>query len=147
MFSFSLARNFRDFYWILIGWFIELSVQTFQQLIVIYRKGNFVYYRWGCTSINIGHWPFKIFLSRGKEMLRFQDYNLLLKESPYKVQGRIMKYDTKRSPKFCFSYIKSRMFLFGQICFHASWKLWLAPEGHCAYGILSLWGVLSLYLT
>ena len=38
-------------FWILIGWFIELSVQTFQTKIVIYRWGNFVYHHWGCTSI------------------------------------------------------------------------------------------------
>ena len=36
--------NFEDFYLILIGWFIMLSVQTFQPHIVIYRKGNFVYH-------------------------------------------------------------------------------------------------------
>ena len=36
---------------ILIGWFIKLRVQTFQLLIVIYRKGNFVYHHWRCTSI------------------------------------------------------------------------------------------------
>ena len=43
--------NFRDFYWILIGWFNNLSVQTFQPLTVIYRSGNFVYHHWWCTSI------------------------------------------------------------------------------------------------
>ena len=36
------------FHWIWIGWSIMLSAQTFQQLIVIYRKCNIV---WGCTSI------------------------------------------------------------------------------------------------
>ena len=30
-------NNFGDFYYISIGWFIKLSVQTFQQLILIYR--------------------------------------------------------------------------------------------------------------
>ena len=44
-------NNFRDFYWILIGWFIKLNVQTFQPLIVIYRRGSFVYHHWECTSI------------------------------------------------------------------------------------------------
>ena len=29
-------NNFGDFYWILIGWFITLSVHLFQPLIVIY---------------------------------------------------------------------------------------------------------------
>ena len=41
-FSYLLANNFGNFYYILIGWFIKLSVQTLQQLIVIYRRGNFV---------------------------------------------------------------------------------------------------------
>ena len=36
---------------ILIGWFIKLSVQIFQPLIVIYRKGNFDYHHWGYTLI------------------------------------------------------------------------------------------------
>ena len=29
----------------MISWFVKLSVQTFQPLIVIYRRGNFVYNR------------------------------------------------------------------------------------------------------
>ena len=33
-------KNFGDFYLILIGWFIKLSVQTFQPLILIYRSDN-----------------------------------------------------------------------------------------------------------
>ena len=36
-------KNFGNFYWILIGWFIMLSVPTFQLLILIYRRGNFLY--------------------------------------------------------------------------------------------------------
>ena len=32
----------------MISWFIKLSFQTFQPLIVIYRRGNYV---WGSTSI------------------------------------------------------------------------------------------------
>ena len=43
--------NFGDFYWILICWFNKLSVQTFQPLILICRKVNFVYHHWSCTSI------------------------------------------------------------------------------------------------
>ena len=35
----------------MIGSFIELSVQTFQPLIVIYRSGYLVYNHWGCTVI------------------------------------------------------------------------------------------------
>ena len=31
--------------------FIKLNVQTFQPLILINRRGNFVYTHWGCTSI------------------------------------------------------------------------------------------------
>ena len=43
--------NFGDFYWIVNGWFIKLWVKTLQPLIVMYRKGNFVYHHWGCISI------------------------------------------------------------------------------------------------
>ena len=35
--------NFGDFYWTLIGLFIKLSVQMFQPLIVIYRRGIILY--------------------------------------------------------------------------------------------------------
>ena len=35
----------------MIGWFIKLSVQTFQPLIVIYKRVNPVYYYVGCTQI------------------------------------------------------------------------------------------------
>ena len=36
----------------LIGCSIKSSVQTFQPLVVIYRRGNFMYQNyWGCTSI------------------------------------------------------------------------------------------------
>ena len=38
----------------MIGWFFLLSVQMFQPLIVIYRRGNYVYHHWVCTSI---YWP------------------------------------------------------------------------------------------
>ena len=34
-----------------LNWFIKLSGQTFQPLILIYRRGNFVYHHWECTSI------------------------------------------------------------------------------------------------
>ena len=37
-------NNFGVFYLILIGWFIESSVKTFQPLTVIYRRSNFVYH-------------------------------------------------------------------------------------------------------
>ena len=40
-----------DFCWILIGWFIRLSVLTFHPTILIYRRINFVYHQWVCTSI------------------------------------------------------------------------------------------------
>ena len=47
--------NFGGLNLILIGWFIKLSVNTFQLLIVIYKKGNnIVYHYWGSTSIC---WP------------------------------------------------------------------------------------------
>ena len=45
--TFGTLENFD---W-LIGWFIMLSVQMFKTLIVMYRKGNFVYHQWGCTLI------------------------------------------------------------------------------------------------
>ena len=46
-------HNFADFSWISIGKFIKLSVQTSLQtsLIVIYRRGYFVSYHRGSTSI------------------------------------------------------------------------------------------------
>ena len=44
-------KNFGDFYWILIGCFNKLSFQTFQPLVIIYRRGNFVYQHLVCTSI------------------------------------------------------------------------------------------------
>ena len=47
-------NNFGDFYWILIFWFIKLSVNIFQLLFIFYR-GNFVYYHWGCTDQFISH--------------------------------------------------------------------------------------------
>ena len=42
-------QNIGDFYW-MIGWFIKVSVHSFQPTVVIYRWGNFVYHNWGCTS-------------------------------------------------------------------------------------------------
>ena len=32
-------------------YFNKFNVQTFQQLILIYRRGNFAYHLWGCTLI------------------------------------------------------------------------------------------------
>ena len=37
----SKLNNLRDFYQILIGWFIKLSVQTFHLILIIYRRGIF----------------------------------------------------------------------------------------------------------
>ena len=48
---FLFVGSLVTYYWILIGWFFKLSVQMCQRLIVIYRRGNFVYHPWGCTSI------------------------------------------------------------------------------------------------
>ncbi len=36
---------------ILICYFVKLSVHAFHPLLVIYRRGNFVYHHQGCTSI------------------------------------------------------------------------------------------------
>jgi len=49
----SVLRGFftSEEFSIWIGWFIKLSVHTFQTIIVIYRMGNFVYHHWRCTSI------------------------------------------------------------------------------------------------
>ena len=44
-FSYCWLNNLGDFYWLLIGWFMLLSVQIFQPI---------VYHHWGCTSY-IGH--------------------------------------------------------------------------------------------
>ncbi len=43
LFLFVGLTTWGDFYWILICCFFKLNVQTFQPLIVIYRKGNCVY--------------------------------------------------------------------------------------------------------
>ena len=37
-----------------IGCFVKFIIQKFQPLIVINRRGIFVYHNWGCTSI---YWP------------------------------------------------------------------------------------------
>ena len=48
-FCYSILNNFGDFYWI---WLVGLlGVQTFQPLISIYKRGNFVCHHWGYTSI------------------------------------------------------------------------------------------------
>ena len=49
-------NNFEDFYWIETGWFINLSDQTFQPLIVIYRSGSFVYHNLGFEWVS---YPFR----------------------------------------------------------------------------------------
>ena len=41
-------------------WFIKLSVQTFQPLILIYKSCNLVCHHWGCTSIyRLLYFPFR----------------------------------------------------------------------------------------
>ena len=47
-------NNIEEFKWNLIGWLIKLSVKIFLPLMVINRRGNFVFENWGCTSI---YWP------------------------------------------------------------------------------------------
>ena len=47
-------NSFGDFYWLLIGGFIKLSVQTFQPLIVIYKSCN-LYIIIGNVHQFIGH--------------------------------------------------------------------------------------------
>ena len=65
-------NNFGNFYWILIGWFIKLSFQTFQPLILIYRRVNFVYPYWGWTSIyRLLSYPFR---SLGKGAIETQNH-------------------------------------------------------------------------
>ena len=60
MLSTSLASQLWGLYWILIGWFLKLSVPPFQLLILIYRRGNFVDHHWGCTSIYLSlSFPFR----------------------------------------------------------------------------------------
>ena len=45
-------NNFGDFNLILISWLVfQLIVDTFQPLLVIYIRGNFVYHHWKCTPI------------------------------------------------------------------------------------------------
>ena len=50
-FSYSLAWQLWGLLCILIGWFIKLSAQTIQPLILIYRTGNFVYHHWGAQLL------------------------------------------------------------------------------------------------
>ena len=58
--SVFLFVGFWDLYWIFICLFIKLSVQTFQPLIVIYRRENFVYHHWVCTLISLPlSYPFR----------------------------------------------------------------------------------------
>ena len=47
-FTYSLAQQLWEFF-LNLNWFIKLSVQTFQQIIEIYRRGYFVYHQCGCT--------------------------------------------------------------------------------------------------
>ena len=78
---------------ILIGWFILLSVQTFQPLIVIYRIGNFVYPHQRCTSIyEPWSYPFR--------SLRRQSYL-----SPFLEQACPSFLHTPRSPVISFRQI------------------------------------------
>ena len=42
-FCYLLDQKLLGIYQILIVWFIKLSVQTFQRLVIIYRRGNFLY--------------------------------------------------------------------------------------------------------
>ena len=51
-FYYLLAINFGYFQWFWFVLFQTRSVQTFQSIILIYRKVNFVSYHWGCTTIN-----------------------------------------------------------------------------------------------
>ena len=50
-------------------WIVQIisSVQMFQSLIVMYRRGNFVYHHWGCTAIKRQKsYPFRfLFEKRG----------------------------------------------------------------------------------
>ena len=47
-----------------IGCLNKLSVQTFQSLILIYRRGNFVCHHWGCTWIHLPlSYPFRSLFS------------------------------------------------------------------------------------
>ena len=50
-FSYSLVQQLWGLFEILIGWFFSYCVLTFQPIIVIYRRGNFVYHDWGCKLI------------------------------------------------------------------------------------------------
>ena len=42
--SYSFLQNFGYFYWIWLVWFQNNSVKTFEPIIFIYRRGNFVYH-------------------------------------------------------------------------------------------------------
>ena len=86
---FFVAITTLGIYWILIDWIIKMRVQTFQPLIVIYRRGNFDYHHLGCTSI---YKPFfylhsySVFFKKESELARFRvtepaKLNLLVKSN------------------------------------------------------------------
>ena len=52
--SFKIIRWLNIFGTFIEFWFIKLRDQTFQPLFLIYRRGNFVFHNWGCTSM---YWP------------------------------------------------------------------------------------------
>ena len=62
-------NKYMNFYWILIGWLIKLSLLTFQPPIVLYNRGNFVYYHWGCMLIYQPlSYPFRSLISRNNKL-------------------------------------------------------------------------------
>ena len=74
--------------WILIGWFIKLSFQTFKLLILIYRRGSFVYH-WGCTFMSYSLMHSKILIPKSKfykilrELKKMTHYLLILYGRPF----------------------------------------------------------------
>ena len=74
----------------MIGLFIKLSVQMFQPLIVIYKRGNIVYHHWGCAFIHrLLSYPFRslklypipaklFYFCILRVILRIRNFNFLL---------------------------------------------------------------------
>ena len=85
--NFPLVTSQNKFYPGQIVWFIKLSVQTFQPLNVIYRRGNFVYFLWGVPQfilLAIYHlaldvwYTFNLIFLFGGELIDVITYNSLL---------------------------------------------------------------------
>ena len=74
-FTYLLTQQIWGLFFILNGRFVKISVQTFQFLIVIYKRGNFVNHYVGCTSIYRPlSYPFRSLWVYTLQSSRIKDY-------------------------------------------------------------------------